>query len=110
MRTSPDVLGAFRPKLDAFCRKHPITKLEVFGSVARGEQSSTSDLDLLVTFAPNTPRGMAHFAFVDDLEKELEQLLGCEVDLIEREALEQNPNSLWKQLIFGEARELYAAT
>jgi len=37
-------------------------------------------------------------------------LLGCEVDLIEREALEQNPNSLWKQLIFGEARELYAAT
>jgi len=97
------------PELEKFCRNHPIARLEVFGSVARGQESTESDLDLLVTFAPGTPKGMAHFAFVDDLEKELEQLLGCEVDLIEREALEQNPNPMWKKLIFSDAKELYAA-
>ena len=98
-----------KPKLENFCRNRPIARLEVFGSVARGEESAESDLDLLVTFAPGTPPGMAHFAFVDDLEKELERLLECEVDLIEREALEQNPNPMWKTLILSEAKELYAA-
>ena len=102
-------LDRIGPKVRDFCRQHPITKLEVFGSVARGEQNSASDLDLLVTFAPGTPKGMAHFAFVDDLEKELEKLLGCEVDLIEREPLEENPNPLWKQLIGSDAAVLYAA-
>jgi predicted nucleotidyltransferase len=104
-----DSLTRFKPELENFCRIHRITRLEVFGSVARDEAEAGSDVDLLVTFAPDTPRGMAHFAFVDDLEKELERLLGCEVDLIEREALEQNPNPLWKKLIFSDARELYAA-
>jgi uncharacterized protein len=104
------LLNRFKPELENFCRNHPITRLEVFGSVARGEAKPASDVDLLVTFSPDTPKGMAHFAFVDDLEKELERLLGCEVDLIEREALEQNPNPLWKKLICSDARELYAAS
>ncbi len=98
-----------KPELENFCHNHPITRLEVFGSVARGEAKPDSDVDLLVTFSPDAPRGMAHFAFIDDLEKELERLLGCEVDLIEREALEQNPNPMWKKLIFSDATELYAA-
>jgi hypothetical protein len=102
-------LTRLKPKLENFCRNRPIARLEVFGSVARGEESAESDLDLLVTFGPGTPRGMAHFAFVDDLEKELERLLECGVDLIEREALEQNPNPMWKKLIFSEAKDLYAA-
>jgi predicted nucleotidyltransferase len=106
---SAATLTRLKPELEKFCRNHPISRLEVFGSVARGEESAESDLDLLVTFAPGTPKGMAYFAFVDDLEKELERLLGCEVDLIEREALEQNPNPLWKKLIFSDAKELYAA-
>jgi len=102
-------LTRLKPDLENFCRNHPIARLEVFGSVARGDDNAKSDLDLLVTFAPGTPLGMAHFAFVDDLEKELEALLGCEVDLIEREALEQNPNPMWKKLIFSDAKVLYAA-
>jgi predicted nucleotidyltransferase len=109
MAPSTAALTRLKPELENFCRNRPIARLEVFGSVARGEESVGSDLDLLVTFTPGTPQGMAHFAFVDDLEKELERLLGCEVDLIEREALEQNPNPMWKKLIFSDARELYAA-
>ncbi len=109
MVQSKATLSRLKPKLESFCRNHPIARLEVFGSIARGEGKAESDVDLLVTFSPGTPKGMAHFAFVDDLEKELEHLLGCEVDLIEREALEQNPNPMWKKLIFSEAKELYTA-
>src|SRR5271170_6066375 len=109
MKISPS-LAHLKPELENFCRNHPIARLEVFGSVARGEAKPESDVDLLVTFSPDVPQGMAHFAFVDDLEKELERLLGCKVDLIEREALEQNPNPLWRKLVFSDARELYAAS
>jgi len=106
---STPTLARLKPELESFCRSRPIARLEVFGSVARGEENAQSDLDLLITLAPGTPAGMAHFAFVDDLEKELEHLLGREVDLIEREALEQNPNPMWKKLVLADARELYAA-
>ena len=104
------VADRYGSKLREFCATHStIQRLEVFGSFARGEWTEGSDIDLLVTFAPGTPKGMEHFAFVDDLEKELENLLERNVDLIEREALEANPNPLWKQLIFSDAAVLYAA-
>jgi predicted nucleotidyltransferase len=102
-------LSRLKPELENFCRNRPILRLEVFGSVARGEAKEGSDLDLLVTFGPGTPKGMAYFAFVDDLEKELESLLGCEVDLVERDAVEENPNPIWRKLILSDAKELYAA-
>jgi hypothetical protein len=35
-----------------FCRKHPIARLEVFGSVADGTAAADSDVDLIVTFDP----------------------------------------------------------
>jgi predicted nucleotidyltransferase len=102
-------LDRLKPELENFCRDRPILRLEIFGSVARGEAKEDSDLDLLVTFGPGIPKGMAHFAFVDDLEKELESLLRCKVDLIERDAVEENPNPIWRKLILSDAKLLYAA-
>ena len=43
---TPDEL---RRRLGPFCEKHRIRRLEVFGSVARGQASRNSDVDLLVT-------------------------------------------------------------
>jgi predicted nucleotidyltransferase len=37
-----------RKRLLSFCQKHPITKLEVFGSVADGTAKPGSDVDLMV--------------------------------------------------------------
>ena len=37
------------------CRRHPVRSLRVFGSVARGEASQGSDLDLLVQFEEMPP-------------------------------------------------------
>lgn len=53
-----------------------VASLSLFGSVARDEASSDSDVDLLVEFSK--PVGL--FQFIE-LQQRLEELLGCKVDL-----------------------------
>ncbi len=54
-RASPLSLAELRLALRPFCEKHPIRRLEVFGSTARGQASSGSDVDLLVTLDDSQP-------------------------------------------------------
>jgi predicted nucleotidyltransferase len=58
-------------------RKHGATNVRVFGSVARGDDDASSDIDLLVEFAPGGGL-LRHAALV----RELEALLGRRVDVI----------------------------
>jgi hypothetical protein len=48
----PPTVQELRKRLPSFCQKHPIAKLEVFGSVADGTAKLGSDVDLMVTFRP----------------------------------------------------------
>ena len=64
-------------KIAAFCRKHHIRRLALFGSTLRGDSTANSDLDVLVEFEPDHVPGLAFFA----MEAELSELLGHEVDL-----------------------------
>jgi predicted nucleotidyltransferase len=90
--------------LPAFCHRHGIARVEVFGSVATGEASAGSDLDLMVTFLPGITPGLDFFAMQD----ELEHLLGCRVDLITRRSAEQSDNPIRRRSILASAREIYA--
>ena len=63
-------------------REHHVDALYVFGSVARGEATEKSDVDLLVDFA-ETP-SLFEFA---RLRRALTELLGRQVDLVTRPAL-----------------------
>ena len=82
-----DDLGRIRAKLIEILpelrTKYGVGKLWVFGSHARGEAKPTSDLDVLVEF---DRRGISLFGFVG-LEQEIGDLLGIQVDLVERSAL-----------------------
>ena len=62
--------------------QHGVESLAVFGSLARGEASQDSDIDLLVEF--NKPVGL--FEFIR-LKFTLEGLTGRKVDLVTRDAL-----------------------
>ena len=66
------------PALIAFGRAHPaIQRIALFGSVARGEVTAESDVDVVVKFQPGSlPRGLAGFGFLNDLEAELATRLG----------------------------------
>ena len=57
-------------------QKYGVRSLSLFGSVARNESNSASDVDLLVEF--NRPMG--YFGLFA-LQDRIESLLGCKVDL-----------------------------
>jgi len=59
-----------------------VRTLAIFGSVARNESTSKSDVDILIDF--DSKRGL--FAFVG-LKSYLENLLDCYVDLVTKNAL-----------------------
>jgi len=69
------------------CRKFDVRRLDVFGSTARDAASGASDVDLLVEFR-DPDRNPARRFF--GLLHQLEDTLGCEVDLLTTASL-RNP-------------------
>lgn len=65
-------------------RLYSVQALYLFGSVARDEAAASSDVDLLVEFEADAHIGL--FDFVR-LRRLLAEVLGCEVDLVTRDAL-----------------------
>lgn len=59
-----------------------VKQLGVFGSVSRGENVESSDIDILVEFS----RPIGLFKFIE-LEEYLGELLGKKVDLVTKNAL-----------------------
>jgi uncharacterized protein len=64
-----------------------VTSVYLFGSVVRGIEKDTSDVDLLVEFEPNAHIGLFEFA---RLQRILSDMLGCEVDLVTPEGLHKS--------------------
>ena len=62
-------------------RRLGVEGISLVGSVARAEESADSDVDLLVTIAPDAELSLLGMV---RLERHLEALVGREVDLIER--------------------------
>jgi hypothetical protein len=101
----PPTLDEIKSRLAPFCQRHGVSRLEVFGSLARGEPHPGSDIDLLITFRPDVHLGWDFF----DLHKELEDILGCKVDLLTRRSVEQDQNTIRRRSILESTREIYAA-
>src|SRR5216684_866298 len=101
----PPTLDEIKSRIAPFCQRHGVSRLEVFGSLARGEPHPGSDIDLLVTFRPGVHLGWDFF----ELHKELEDLLGCEVDLLTRRSVEQDENAIRRRSILKSTREIYTA-
>ena len=62
-------------------RRFGVKRLGLFGSFARGEQKTSSDLDFVVELAPKT------FDAYMGLKNFLEELFGCRVDLVLPDAI-----------------------
>lgn len=59
-----------------------VNKVKIFGSVARGEETSNSDIDLLV----NCDEKCSLFDLIS-LKNELEEILGRKVDIVTEESI-----------------------
>ena len=69
-------------QLIEICQENDVQMLGVFGSMARGESTKQSDVDLLVRFS--RPKGL--LAMVR-LERELSEAIGRKVDLLTEAAV-----------------------
>jgi len=67
----------FDTKIIHFMSTHGVERVGVFGSYARGEARSDSDLDLMVWFAEKKS-----LLGIIRLERELTEILGVKVDLL----------------------------
>ena len=75
MRPS-DALKLHKDAILEVLARYPVTNPRVFGSVARGEDTETSDIDLLVD-----KNGRFSYFDMAQLEAELSQVTGCKIDL-----------------------------
>lgn len=91
------------PSLAALCRRYSVVKLEAFGSIARGDAGSDSDVDLLVTYDAGHCGGLEFVA----LQQELEALLGRHVDLLTRASVEKSPNKYFRRFALRHTEPLY---
>ena len=90
-------------RLEPYCRAHGIVRLDIFGSIARGDAQPGSDVDLIATFR-EIP-GMRYFS----MEKDMGRLLGCPVHLLLAEDIEEMTNPYRKGTIQRDRRTIYVA-
>lgn len=60
-----------------------VVSLSLFGSIARGEDSEDSDIDLAVKLDPaKTPDGFRYFGRLSELQERMQRFLGRDVDIV----------------------------
>jgi len=105
--TNPSPRIAFsRERLETFCRKWKITEFSFFGSVLRDDFGPNSDVDVLVTFDPDS-----HCSLFDlvEMEREAEAIFNRKTDLILRDSVERSENPRRRREILLTAKRYYAA-
>lgn len=93
-------------KLREFCVRWKITELALFGSVVRDDFGPESDVDVLVSFAPEVRWTLLDHVRMRD---ELMEMFGRSVDLVTRRAVERSANYLRRREILGSAQVVYGS-
>lgn len=83
------VLQQHRDEVVSIVESNRASNVRVFGSVARGEDTPESDIDLLVSFAPDA----STYDLVEIVDQ-LEQLLGRHVDVVSDGGLKPRHNRI----------------
>ncbi|GAB4193405.1 MAG: hypothetical protein Fur006_38430 [Coleofasciculaceae cyanobacterium] len=93
-------------KINNFCKRWKILELALFGSVLREDFRSDSDIDVLVTFFPESRFDLLELMA---MKEELEDIFGRKVDLVNKRDIERSDNWIRRENILGTARVFYTA-
>jgi uncharacterized protein len=77
-----EIKNILKAKKDELREKYKVKEIGLFGSLVRGEQGESSDVDVLVEF--ESPVGFFKFL---ELEEYLGELMEAKVDLVSKKAL-----------------------
>ena len=67
-----------------YFQDQPISKAWIFGSFARGEETTASDIDIMVTFIPGSKVGLFKY---NQIKADLQNLTGRSIDLVTETSL-----------------------
>jgi hypothetical protein len=95
-----------KDKIAAFCRRHHICALWLFGSVLRDDFRPDSDVDVMADFEQGYEPGLMQMVGV---EKELSEILGRNVDLVERQSVEKSENYIRRRHVLESLEPVYVA-
>lgn len=87
----------YKGAIMAIAHLNKAENLRIFGSVARGEDTKDSDLDLLVKFK----QGASYFDLAR-LNSQLEELLKCKVDVVSEDSIKE----AYSEYIYKDAKDL----
>ena len=95
-------LNEIKKKIEPVLKKYPISYAGVFGSFARGDEKSQSDLDVMIRLKPES-----HFSLFDliGMERELARKIGRKVDL----ATEKSIGPYIRNSVFRDLKPIYEA-
>ena len=90
MKTKAEILHLLKLYKPTAKSKYGLTRIGIFGSVARGEQTESSDVD--VCYDGRVPSLLT----IDRIQNDLEEMFDCHVDLVR---IRKDVNSLLQQRI-----------
>lgn len=89
-----------RAAVEEFCRRWMITELSFFGSVLTSDFGPHSDVDVLVSFESDVGWSLLDVARMED---ELTRIVGRDVEIAERSAVETSHNWIRRRSILEDA-------
>ena len=87
-----------------FCTRYQIVELALFGSAVRGELTPESDVDFLVTYAPD--KKFLPWCQLPEVD-EMEERLGRKVDWLFRDSVEGSRNPIFRKEVLSTAEVIY---
>ena len=94
-----------KEKIADFCRRWKIVEFALFGSALREDFRTDSDIDVLVTFSDDAQWTLLDYV---DMQDELKDLFGRDVDLVSRRGIERSRNYLRRKAILDSAEVIHA--
>lgn len=94
MKTTGEYLSILKGFKAAKAIQYSIASIGIFGSVARGEQTEDSDVDICVSLNKPSMFNMVH------IKDDLEQLFECQVDIVR---MRDDMDSLLRQNIMEDS-------
>ena len=94
MSRREDILTLHREAIRAFAHKHNANSISLVGSVARGDDTDSSDCDFLADFLPGTS-----LFDIAGLQIDLEDLLKAKVDIAIKDSLRESCRGMLEDAI-----------
>lgn len=95
-----------KTKLIEFCKRWNVSEFALFGSVLRADFRTDSDVDVLVSFAPQARITLFDMA---RMQAELKDIFKRDVDLVSKRGLENSRNTLRRKRILDSAQVIHVS-